>query len=511
MKRLFYYSSFLLFFCVFISSCAEKEDPVENSSFSKDYVVVTQHGIKNDGSEIGKELNDLVKSNYGSTLYFPPGVYRLTEPIILPYDYSKNVNLVFDHNAEITSFKHLEALLKIGFSEMKNTSDMRLFSFVEGGTFNAENADIGIWVNGLKQLVSLRTLNVIKCHGTHIKISVTDDFQGTGSSDTKLDNVTIQGFSSNENNYGIYIDRSCCDCKIADCFIYGTKCGIYTASAGHVINNVHILSWIAAGGKNNGNNDNFRGTEGIRIESGGFFTFNEIYFDTTDRDLSIGNVNPSIILDKPISYSYLKGLGSSFVYRPSDYKSAFKLKITGGNIDLGNKGDNFKVFDIARNLIPLDTEQSISFWGNNLMNPGKLYPLDHSLLMKIRGVRSDLVTSSTLPFGLEWNSLGAIAPSQSWNHLEIRLSEEAIFRVKIRYSAQGQIEIEKETPLPEGYSFGYTVVDQCCILLFKPSAEVGLMPAVIDLDGNGNYLRTPLNNRVYTLKDYTSSTYVTEF
>ena len=28
--------------------------------------------------------------------------------------------------------------------------------------------------------------------------------------------------------------------------------------------------------------------------------------------------------------------------------------------------------------------------------------------------------------------------------------------------------------------------------------------------GNGNYLRTPLRDRVYTLKDYTSSTYVTE-
>lgn len=510
MKRLFYQSLVLLVFSCFISSCNEKEEPMNTGSFSQEYVVVTQHGIKNDGSEIGKELNDLIKDNYGRTLYFPPGVYRLTEPIILPYDYSKNVNLVFDHNAEITSFKHLEALLKIGFSEMKNTSDMRLFSFVEGGTFNAENADIGIWVNGLKQLVSLRTLNVIKCHGTHIKISVTDDFQGTGSSDTKLDNVTIQGFSSNENNYGIYIDRACCDCKIADCFIYGTKCGIYTASAGHVINNVHILSWIAAGGKNNGSNDNFRGTEGIRIESGGFFTFNEIYFDTTDRDLVIGNVSPSIILDKPISYSYLKGFGSALVYRHSDYKSAFKLKITGGNLDLGNKSDNFKLFDIARTLIPLDTDQNITFSDNNLMNTGKLYPLDHSLLMKIRGVRSDLVTSSPQPFDSEWNSLGAIAPGLSWNHLEVRLSKEDVFRARIRYSAKGEIEIEKETPLPEGYAFGYTIVDQCCILLFKPSAEVSLMPEIIDLDGNGNYLRTPLRDRVYTLKDYTSSTYVTE-
>jgi hypothetical protein len=508
MKRLSEYSFILFLACLFLCCCKEKDEPLEQDSFSPDYVVVTQHGIKNDGSEIGKELNELVRANYGRTLYFPPGVYRLSEPIVLPFDYSKNVNLILDHNAEVTSSKQLEALLKIGFSEMKNTSRMRLFSFVEGGTFNAENADIGIWVNGLKQLVSLRTLNVIKCHGTHIKISVTNDFQGTGSSDTKLDNVTIQGLSSNEKNYGIYIDRSCCDCKISDCFIYGTGCALYTASAGHVINNVHILSWVASGGKDNGQ-DNFKGTEGMRIESGGFFTFNEIYFDTTDRDLVIGNVSPSIILDKPMSYSWFKGLGSAFVYRPSDYQSKFQLKVSGGNIDLGNKASNFKVFDIARNLIPLDTDQNIAFYGNNLMNASNLYPLDHSLMMKIRGVRNDLVTDSTLPFGPEWNSLGALAPGLSWNHLEIRLTDQTRIRLRIRFSPEGRVDIEKETPVPDGFTFGYTVVDQCCLLLLKPSSKISLMPEIIDLDGNSSYLCTPCKDRVYVLKDYTSSTYVT--
>ena len=508
MKRflVLYCISFLS--CLALCCCGGKEEPIGQDSFNQDYVVVTQHGIKNDGSEIGKELNDLVKANYGRTLYFPPGVYRLSEPIVLPYDYSKNVNLILDHNAEVTSSKQLEALLKIGFSEMKNTSLMRLFSFVEGGTFNAENADIGIWVNGLKQLVSLRTLNVINCHGTHIKISVTGDFQGTGSSDTKLDNVTIQGMSSNEKNYGIYIDRSCCDCKISDCFIYGTGCALYTASAGHVINNVHILSWVASGGKDNGK-DNFKGTEGMRIESGGFFTFNEIYFDTTDKDLVIGNFSPSIILDKPMSYSWFKGLGSSFVYRPSDYKSKFQLKVSGGNIDLGNKSQNFKVMDIARDLIPLDTDKNISFSDNNLMNPGKLYPLDHILMMKIRGIRSDLVTSSTLPFEPEWNSLGAIAPGHSWNHLEIRLTDLTRVRLRVKYSAEGKIDIEKETPIPEGFTFGYTVVDQCCLLLLQPSTKISLMPEIIDLDGNSSYMCTPTKDKVYTLKDYTSSTFVT--
>ena len=486
-----------------LTGCTEKEQPDGTVSYSAEYVVVTQHGIKNDGTPIGGELNALVKANYGKTLYFPPGVYRLTEPIVLPYDYAKNVNLMLDHNAEVTSSIHLDALLKIGFSEMTNTSRMRLFSFVEGGTFNAENTDVGIWVNGLKQLVSLRTLNVIKCHGTHIKISVTDDFKGTGSSDTKLDNVTIEGYSSNENNYGIYIDRSCCDCKISDCFIYGTRCAIYTASAGHIINNVHILSWVAAGGENGA----FVGTEGIRVESGGFFTFNEIYFDTTDHDLVIGNVSPDIIMDKPLSYSWYKGLGSAFVYRP-DYISPFRLKISEGNIDLGNKADNFRIFHIDRTIIPSDNEQRITFTNNNLMGASKLYPLDYSLMMKMRGTRSEKLVNKPSAFDAGvWYPLGALAISPSENHLEVRLSNEQRIRLKVNYSTNG-VDIQKETAVPEGFTLGYLVQDKCCILLFQSTAQVTLQPEVIDLDGNSSYLCTPDKDKVYTLKDYTTTTYV---
>ena len=41
-------------------------------------VSVIQHGIRNDGTEIGTELNDLVKNSYRKTLYFPAGTYNLT-------------------------------------------------------------------------------------------------------------------------------------------------------------------------------------------------------------------------------------------------------------------------------------------------------------------------------------------------------------------------------------------------------------------------------------------------
>ena len=81
--------SFLL--CFFQPLRAWKR--VEHGS---DIVSVIKHGIRNDGSVIGPELNELVVRSYGKTLYFPAGIYNLSEPVVLPYDYTKNVNILFD-------------------------------------------------------------------------------------------------------------------------------------------------------------------------------------------------------------------------------------------------------------------------------------------------------------------------------------------------------------------------------------------------------------------------------
>src|SRR5690554_3056724 len=266
---------------------------------STNIVSVVEAGIKNDGSPIGVELNNLVKRSYLKTLFFPAGTYNLSEPIVLPFDYTKNVNIIFDKNALIKTDIQMEGLLKIGYSEM-STPDVtqRRFSYIEGGQFDCSNVENGIMVNGLKQLVSLKYITLFKGRKTHILISVTDDFKGTGSSDTKIDNVTIQGMSSNDDIIGIYIDESCHDCKISDTFIYGTKQAIITKSAGHIINNVHILSMLSTGGINYGGKSNYRQSEGIRVEKGGFYVFNQIYYDTVDKGIVVAkDVSPILLLD----------------------------------------------------------------------------------------------------------------------------------------------------------------------------------------------------------------------
>lgn len=359
------------------------------------FTSVTDFGIRNDGTPIGRELNALVRANYGSTLYFPAGIYNLTEPIVTPFDYDKNVNLVFDKNATVTSDLALEALVMVGFSEFNAISvaerDLRRFSYVEGGHFEAGKTKRGIWVNGLKQLVSLRELSVYYCKGRHIEISCTDHFRGTGSADTKISQVSIQGESSNEDNYGIYIGARCGDCKISDTFVYGTGTGLYTEGAGHIVNNLHILSWCVGNGKKG----SFSDSVGIHIARQGFYVFNEVYFDTTAYDFVIdGDIDVQLIADKCITHSWVPDLGESFIsVRNRSKKGGLQARVVSCIFNLDYKPQGFRIFDIPGAEISSGGNTGIVFTNNVIRSPRKLDVAEAALLGVDDGL-SSLVPAS---------------------------------------------------------------------------------------------------------------------
>lgn len=472
-------------------------------------ISVILHGIRNDGSPIGKELNELVKDSYGKTLYFPAGTYTLTEPIVLPFNYEKSVNLILDPSATLRTDSKLDALLKIGFSEMEHPDhSLRKFSLVEGGKFDCTNADNGIWVNGLKQLVSLRKMSVFNGRKCHIRISVTEDFKGTGSSDTKLDDVTIQGPSSEEEITGLYIDHSCCDCKIADCFIYGCKYGMLTRSAGHIVNNLHILSMHTGLGKRS-QPPFFHDTEGIRIESGGFFIFNEVYFDTTDRDFVIAKgCNPQLIIDKCITHTYMKNLGKSFIYRDHEDKQQLMLKVSNCIFNLDGKPKGFRIFDIAPEIIWEDVNDRITF-SNCLVNwPHHIHPTDPAHLLRFEHRTAQAVTQQAQVAKTdEWYVMAALAPSESRAELQFIFGESKMW-------LSGKFDGERltaEQPTTDSdakeMELGWTVKDGVCLLCFRTKKEVRLRPEIIDLLGNAALMGTPHTTSLWTLKDYGAETH----
>lgn len=499
MKKKIEYSLVVLFFLFgFVGQLYGK------GKTKKDIISVIQFGINNDGSVIGRELNDLVRESYGKTLFFPAGTYNLSEPIILPFDYTKNVNIVFDKNALLKSDTRLEALLKIGYSEM-STPDVthRRFSYIEGGMFDCSNVDNGIMVNGLKQLVSLKYISLFKGRNTHIRIGVSDDFVGTGSCDTKIDNITIQGISSNEEVYGIYIDHSCCDCKISNTFIYSTKYALVTKSAGHILNNVHILSMHTGGGLDLGE-DNYRQTEGIRVETDGFFVFNEIYFDTIDKSIVIeADKNPTLILDKNIFYSYLKNFGTSFLYKDPSAVTPFQVKISNSIIEVPNQG--YRIFDVNPMLVGQDREGNFSFVNCALRNPRLLNPLDLSLTQRVTGRRSDaLLAESRFVSNNKWIPIGAIVASDSRSLLRIDLLEDCSVELDV-FFRKGEKPLIKsrfmENSESVSFQMGYSVVGSYCVLLLK-SVNGKISPVVSDMLGTGLFMSVPSKEICYSLEEY---------
>ena len=133
---------------------------------NEDIVSVIDYDIKNDGTLIGSQLNNLVGQSYGKTLYFPAGTYNLTEPIVLPLEYTKNVNLIFDKNATVKSDVHLEALIKVGYSETYFTDvSHRRFSYIEGGILDWYNADNKSWaLNCIKNVLEEAPITIVCWH-----------------------------------------------------------------------------------------------------------------------------------------------------------------------------------------------------------------------------------------------------------------------------------------------------------------------------------------------------------
>lgn len=495
--------SFFVCFCFFQPLWAEKR--VERGN---DIVSVIRHGVRNDGSVIGPELNELVVRSYGKTLYFPVGTYNLSEPIILPYDYTKNVNIVFDKNALIKTDLPLEALLKVGYSEM-STPDVthRRFSYIEGGMFDCYNVENGIMVNGLKQLVSLKSISLFKGRNTHIRISVTDDFRGTGSSDTKIDNVTIQGISSNEEVYGIYIDQACCDCKISNTFIYSTKYGLVTKSAGHILNNLHILSMHTTGGLDLGVKG-FRSTEGIRVEADGFFIFNEVYYDTVNRGIVVAaDKNPTLILDKNIFYSYLPNFGTSFLYRDHGTTTPFQVKMSECIIEVAKQG--YRIFDVSPEAIRKDVEGDFSFMNCAVRNAHLLSPFDFSLMQRMRGERGEVLfvpekeMLGSQEEGSQWHVLGAVLASPYRNLLKLDFAKDCMLELDLLFAG---FKPEISSRMLKGtdkaaLQIGYVVKGEYCILLFR-ACQGALSPVVCDVMGRNYFLSTPSKDRCYGLEDY---------
>lgn len=469
---------------------------------------VTNYGVKNDGSPIGKELNQLIDKNKGKTIYFPDGVYVLTEPIVTHWRYDEHVHLSFSKEAIVKSNTTMDALLRIGFKNVDGTFDrsQRRFNYIEGGKFDCSNVLCGIEVNGLKQLVFLKDINLYKGKAHHIRINNSNEFTGTGSADVKLQNIHIQGLSSNEDNCGVYIDGNCADCKLEHLFIYGCKRGIVTKSSGHYLNNIHVLSQVTKGGIDLGSN-NFVGTVGLDIESGGQFLLNNFYFDTVETCIYTHSTNPKLSLVNCYFFSYLSNYGDSFFKRDSSVSTTLELYMVNCTVDIKKQDYKLLNANIPFGFDPYNRTQIINL---TLGNREKLYKFDPYLSQKIRGVNDDyLIRTDNKTFDTNWVVLGLFPDFDGETKFTLSYSvnrSTTLYFTKHLESLTSEIrdtnnsfffDLGKATLVENGKN--YTA------LLFRPKGQSTGFPIMTTERGVNGFMRTPTDAKKFTLTDYSLS------
>lgn len=470
---------------------------------------VTNYGIKNDGTVIGTELNELITTNVSHKIYFPDGIYNLSEPIELPWRYDKNVDIELSPKAILKASKPLSALIRIGFTEIESTYDktQRRPNIIEGGCLDCSNVTNGIHVNGLKQLVTIKGMNLIKGTGTHIKVECTNDFAGTGSSDTIIQDIRIQGLSSNEeNSCGIYLGAGCGDCKLHHVFIYGCQTGIYTESTGHYMDTVHILSQVTTGGLSLGEND-FKNTRGLVTRNiTGDMWLNNFYFDTLEVGLEIKVKTPRFFLTNCIYFCYKDNFGDAMIRRDADINGTLAVTMNGCVCHI--KKDNFKIFDA--NIPYIFDPYTRTKVDLTIVNPSKLNVYDAYLSQKVRQSDVDyLIRTDNTSFTNQWIVLGLLAEMPS----TAESSHEFIFSNKrsivIRSSnLLGSPVFELRDPNNSFYfELGKAMLNddygrRYQALLFKPAGTATGFPTINHVSGIKNFLRTPSDEKMYRPSDY---------
>lgn len=225
---------------------AEKVSIIEQSPIN-----VKLYGVVGDGVTDDLEaIQNIIDNNPGKTIYFPEGVYGITNKIVLKRANSTLVNILLDRNAVIKNISGnvIDTLFEIGYDYTAgehNRFDFPCLSEIVGGTLDATNCLNAIKVFPLYRLLTLRNIQILNVSN----VGILSDY-GVNSSvevgNLKIEDCYIQGTSSNAtSSIGIVIRSN--DNEILNTNIDRTNKGILCSGWSNLFSNIHVTAMFTTG------------------------------------------------------------------------------------------------------------------------------------------------------------------------------------------------------------------------------------------------------------------------
>lgn len=230
---------------------------------------VLELGVKNDGSEdISKIVNEATKQ---SALFFPPGTYKVEQPIHLKnsifgsgYGRTGKSQNITKFQSEINSKEN-----NIGVFNIPSEVPLQ----IENLTIRCSGRESGIHIPECKQLnmVFFNKVAILNVRGYGIYV------KGTGSRPIFLDNITISGAADYpEGSTGIWLDTA--DNRLSNIEIMGCQIALELHKGFNYATNLHLWTGCLAW-KDNGKW--WRGTRSVVLDEGAYLNVSNIYPDTS--------------------------------------------------------------------------------------------------------------------------------------------------------------------------------------------------------------------------------------
>lgn len=187
-------------------------------------------------ADVSCDIQNMIDSNPNRTIYFPDGVYNLSNSIFTPADPKKSVDLQLSNYAVFKAnddFKG-EALVRLGGKDSYNTTSVNGSNYsLTGGIIDGSGIANGVSIDSGRETkisnVSIKNTIV----GIKIKYGA-----NSGSSDSDIFGCNITGTGTTDS-IGILVegyDNTITNVRINNVFI-----GMYINSAGNSFTNIHPL------------------------------------------------------------------------------------------------------------------------------------------------------------------------------------------------------------------------------------------------------------------------------
>ena len=210
----------------------------ESEAKALGYVIVTEHGVKNDGSEdMSAAIQKVIDENPNRTLFFPDGVYILANPILTPADPTLSVDLRLSNYAILRAsddWSHSKGMVRLGGKDPANDVQTPGSGYsLTGGIVDGNRKAMGVTIESGRE-TRVQDLSI---KNTTIGMCISKG-ANSGSSDADIINVNIVGCGGN-GTIGIWIQGA--DNTLTNMRIGNVSIGVKLSSSANMLRNIHPL------------------------------------------------------------------------------------------------------------------------------------------------------------------------------------------------------------------------------------------------------------------------------